>query len=194
MRYPSLIACAIAALLLLSLTACDPARAATVAEHTAATATAVLDDAQATIAALRAERDRLITLADSVGMDSVAATITRVDAELARWEQRLPTLIDAAHSTQAAATAARERAEAGGGWLGIITAGLSLVLGGSVGTALGRRFGIRALHLARAVVRGIDGYAARAAPGDLAPLHDELRHTMTDDDKALVREMRAGNN
>lgn len=186
-----LIAAGLAALLLLAATACTPSRTAAIAEQVAQVAQQRLDDAHTMIDDLRAQRDHLMALAESVGMDAVAATIADVDQRLEHVQGLLPLLTEDAAAAVDHAARARERAESGGGWLGLLFTALSFALGSGTAAAVAGAKYARYLHLARSVVTGIDRYVTSPESTDTRELHEALRSTMTPADKAAVKSIRA---
>jgi uncharacterized protein (UPF0261 family) len=134
--------------------------------------------AEQAVAIAREQKDTAIAL----GMDP--EQVANIDAHLERSQAYL-------EEARRYSASARQAAE-NGNWLSVILAVAGTFLGGAGGLAvLGPKAAMaaRAVHVARAVVSGVESLKS---PETKPLIEETMRGVMTPQDKAMVRELRAG--
>ena len=175
----------IALLAIICLSSCNWRGTAAQAEAVAQQTAAALVVAEGTLAEIRDAKQ----IAEALGLDD--ATIDRLDGMLEQAQATVPVLREAAEQAAEAAAAAKE---SGSWWTAIIAVAATLVSGGAGVAVLGAgkaATAAKALHALRSVSAGIDAFRGAAPKPAVGAVEDALRETMTPEDKALIKELRA---
>jgi hypothetical protein len=134
--------------------------------------------AEQAVSIVREQKETAIAL----GLD--AEIVARIDAQLAKAQVHLAESVRIAESAKLAAES--------GSWVTVLLAVAGTFLGGAGGVALlgpKAAMAAKAVHVARAVVAGVE---AMKTPETKPLIEETMRSVMTEQDKAMVREIRAG--